>query len=619
MKKKYIKNICILSLSAVVTAGALFFPKLSSADSERYVVNSRISVYTNAYDAKTRKNSTGKWGAGTYYVYRRFNGSINITDVQGEPGGWINPDENSQRSQNTQNNKKSVVYTSNQKVVVANNGKMSLTANTPVYISSYDAKNKVNQRGTFFPGDYYIYREYDGAFNLSKTKGEPGGWIYFDSSIKQSVSKPSKLPEVKETIKESKKNMEVHSNNKKVEVAKANEYVLKGDVRGFISSYDAVNGSNPVNTVRAGKYFVFSRYNGMINVTTSKDVPGSWINPNHVKVSNAKPAPKPAPKPESKKNKKKPEIDIVKPEEKYQTDVKNLSDEAMILVFKKNKKEIKAVDISEWNGDTIYWDKLKANDIKGVIVRGGYSTDIDANARKNIREALNHGLHVGAYWAMYPISEEEAVKEARTFNNLMSEFKGEIELPLFADFEYFSDKYANSQGVYLNKKTRTDIVIKFLETLKSYGWYVGNYANVDYMENYFEADRLEHYDLWLADWRINPSEKWLEKSGIHQYSSEGEKVGNGSTSTDMNKIFYDYPSIIKNLGFNGFIRNVDINKIKSHKPETPKAAKSKSVTDLAYEVLNNKWGVWPDRQVRLEKAGYNYHAIQDKVNEILGY
>lgn len=525
MKNKYIKSISIASLSLVVAASALFFPKLSAADSEKYVVNNRISVYTNAYDAKSRTNSTGKWGAGTYYVYRKFNGSINITDVQGEPGGWINPADNTQK--NSAPAKKNVVSSPSQEIVVDNTGKMKLTANTPIYISAYDAKNKVNQRGTFFPGDYYIYREYDGAFNLTRKKGVPGGWIYFDSKIKQQTKVESKLPEVKETIKDSKKNMEVHSEPKKV--------------------------------------------------TT------------------------------------------LKPEEKFQTEDKKLTDEEMILVFKKNKKEIKAVDISVWNGDTIYWDKLRANDIKGVIVRGGYSTEVDRNAKKNIREAIENGFHVGAYWAMYPISEEEAVKEARTFNNLMSEFKGKIELPLFADFEYFSDKYAESQGVNLSKKQRTDIVIKFLDTLKSYGWYVGNYANVDYMENYFESARLENYDLWIADWRIVPSEKWVEKSGIHQYSSDGAKYGTGSTSTDMNKIFYDYPSIIKNLGFNGFIRNINMNNIKNHKPSSSETSGSKSVTDLAYEVINNNWGVWPDRQKRLEKAGYDYHAIQKRVNEILGY
>lgn len=42
----------------------------------------------------------------------------------------------------------------------------------------------------------------------------------------------------------------------------------------------------------------------------------------------------------------------------------------------------------------------------------------------------------------------------------------------------------------------------------------------------------------------------------------------------------------------------------------------KSVDTLAKEVLNNQWGVGLDRKKRLEKAGYNYDKVQDRVNEL---
>ncbi|MFM1564316.1 GH25 family lysozyme [Helcococcus ovis] len=300
-----------------------------------------------------------------------------------------------------------------------------------------------------------------------------------------------------------------------------------------------------------------------------------------------------------------------------------LSINEMIAIFKNNKTKIEAVDISEWNGDSIYWDELKSKGIKAVIVRGGYSTDEDRNARRNIREALQKGFNVGAYWAMYPLNKEEARKEAEAFNNLMKEFKGRIELPLFADFEYFSDNYANGKGVTFTRETRTDVVVEFLETLKNYGWYVGNYTNVDYAENYFDYTRLEKYDIWLADWRTEPSRKWLEKSGMHQYSSSGEAVGNGSKTTDMNHIFYDYPSIIKNLGFNGFIATYKLPKLpeKIEKPidDVKRKIVKKSIDTIAREVLDGKWGYGDDRKNRLEEAGYNYYDVQKRVNEILGY
>ena len=40
---------------------------------------------------------------------------------------------------------------------------------------------------------------------------------------------------------------------------------------------------------------------------------------------------------------------------------------------------------------------------------------------------------------------------------------------------------------------------------------------------------------------------------------------------------------------------------------------------IAYEVIEGRWGYGLDRKTRLEKAGYNYTAIQKLVNNILGY
>lgn len=43
----------------------------------------------------------------------------------------------------------------------------------------------------------------------------------------------------------------------------------------------------------------------------------------------------------------------------------------------------------------------------------------------------------------------------------------------------------------------------------------------------------------------------------------------------------------------------------------------KTVDELAREVINGKWGNGTDRKNRLTKAGYDYYAVQKRVNEIL--
>lgn len=49
----------------------------------------------------------------------------------------------------------------------------------------------------------------------------------------------------------------------------------------------------------------------------------------------------------------------------------------------------------------------------------------------------------------------------------------------------------------------------------------------------------------------------------------------------------------------------------------PTPAPSKSIDELAQEVINGKWGNGSERRQRLEAAGYDYNAVQNRVNEIL--
>ncbi len=49
---------------------------------------------------------------------------------------------------------------------------------------------------------------------------------------------------------------------------------------------------------------------------------------------------------------------------------------------------------------------------------------------------------------------------------------------------------------------------------------------------------------------------------------------------------------------------------------TPAPAK-KSIDEIAQEVIRGEWGNGSDRRARIESAGYDYDAVQDRVNEIL--
>ena len=67
-----------------------------------------------------------------------------------------------------------------------------------------------------------------------------------------------------------------------------------------------------------------------------------------------------------------------------------------------------------------------------------------------------------------------------------------------------------------------------------------------------------------------------------------------------------------NYSFKGFIYNPAV----KDEP-TPAPKPSKSVDDLAREVIRGDWGNGQERKDRLTAAGYNYSTVQARVNEML--
>lgn len=62
----------------------------------KYKVIKKINGYSTAADAKAKNHKRTTVIPGTYYIFNKSNGMVNVTNRQGVPGSWINPDDNTE-------------------------------------------------------------------------------------------------------------------------------------------------------------------------------------------------------------------------------------------------------------------------------------------------------------------------------------------------------------------------------------------------------------------------------------------------------------------------------------------------------------------------------------------
>ena len=262
----------------------------------------------------------------------------------------------------------------------------------------------------------------------------------------------------------------------------------------------------------------------------------------------------------------------------------------------------KGLDISTYQKG-INFDSIKNSGWNFLILRAGFTgwgTGVNYNKddcfEDFYKQAKARGINVGAYWYSCANTKQKGIDEANfMYNNCL---KGkQFEYPIYIDVEDEHHQIKTKSGT-------TDAIIGFCETLENLGYYVGIYANSNWFKNYIETSRLNDYDKWLAQW--TSSQPNFMSYGVWQNSSSGA-VGN--KTVDTNYSYKDYPTIIKNGGFNGFSKGII-----TPSPEPTK----KSNEEIANEVIRGDWGNGEERKTRLANAGYNYNAIQNIVNQKLG-
>lgn len=265
---------------------------------------------------------------------------------------------------------------------------------------------------------------------------------------------------------------------------------------------------------------------------------------------------------------------------------------------------IRGIDVSHWQG-TVDWTKVKAAGIRFAIIKAGGSDAgcyTDSQWETNYKGAKAAGIPVGAYYFVGKncVTAAAGKADAERFLQIL---KGkQLEYPVYMDNE--AQPASAKAGI-------TEATIAFCETMENAGYFVGIYGSaVSGFKERMDDTRLTPYAHWIAQYASKCTYKG--DYGIWQYSSKGTVPGI-SGNVDLDYAYVDYPTIIKGGGFNGYTRAASEDRPPAPAPTTPQ----KSVDRLAQEVLDGKWGNGTDRKNRLVAAGYNYSAVQAKVNALV--
>lgn len=189
----------------------------------------------------------------------------------------------------------------------------------------------------------------------------------------------------------------------------------------------------------------------------------------------------------------------------------------------------RGTDVSHWQGD-IKWNLVKKDGISFAFIKATEGVDYeDHKFSKNLKEAKEAGILVGAYHFCTPSGLEDAVHEAAHFINTVKKYGGfdVLDLPPVIDIE-------KNQG--LTREQISKIVRTWVEKVKA----DVKIQPIIYSYTYFIQDYLEEslcdIPLWLAhyDGKLPPNSSGWNSWQFLQYTDKG-RVGGISGNVDLNE------------------------------------------------------------------------------------
>ena len=219
-----------------------------------------------------------------------------------------------------------------------------------------------------------------------------------------------------------------------------------------------------------------------------------------------------------------------------------------------NLKNRKGVDISSNNGK-ISIEKIKDAGYDFVMIRAGFGEDIaeqdDTYWEENVRKCEAAGVPWGVYFYSYACSDASARSELAHILRLLRGKKPL--LPVALDMEDADGYHARHGG--WNRANITSVCKIFLEGIAKAGYYPMIYAGFEEKDNLISPEVWNSHDIWFPHWARECGYKG-DNLSMWQYGGEINLIESNSIPgvgvIDKNLCYKDYPTIIKDGGFNGW-------------------------------------------------------------------
>lgn len=190
---------------------------------------------------------------------------------------------------------------------------------------------------------------------------------------------------------------------------------------------------------------------------------------------------------------------------------------------------MKILDVSYVQGKSIDWQKVKAAGIGGAILRIGYGREVnqkDSTFEINYTNAKAAGIPVLPYHYSYATDEAGARKEAACF---LAWAEGHE----FARKLVFYDVEESSQYRLEQAKIRA-ILDAYAEELQKYGWEVGVYSYLYFLQKIGEDWLDKNYKVWAAQYASACT--YSGRYELWQYTRSG-KIDGVSGSVDLSNCY----------------------------------------------------------------------------------